>query len=396
MPVVPNLCINEPHISWGRNRHSEPAYITQNYVLTPSMPHTHPHAKRESGPSQGRAYSEAPLIVTWEVTQACELECDHCRAEAQPDRHPDELSTEEGRALIDRIGEFGSPSPILVISGGDPLQRPDLFELLEYAEQNSIRTGVTPAPTEELTPAVLDRLNELGVHRIALSLDGATANRHDSFRGEQGSFATIRRVAEHAQEIDLPIQINTTVTANTVEDLPAIANLVETLEAVMWEVFFLVPIGRGSDLAQLTPQQAERTLEWLYRRQRRADYRLITVEAPHYRRIAQTVEREEGGHGPPVGTTGDARGFVFVSHTGDIYPSGFLPVSVGNVRTDNLVSAYRNAPFFEKLRDPNQLKGPCGSCSFKTLCGGSRARAYAESGDPMESDPLCLAAALHD
>lgn len=356
------------------------------------MAPSHPHQSGESHPGRGRDYSETPLIVTWEVTQACELECDHCRADAQPDRHPDELTTRDGKALIDQVASFGSPEPILVFSGGDPLERPDLFELVEHATSQGLQTGVTPAPTTALTEEVLDRFADLGVHRIALSLDGATAQSHDSFRGEEGSFETIRRAADYATDIGLSVQINTTVTATTVEELPEIASLVEAFDAVMWEVFFLVPIGRGTELDQLSPKKAETTLQWLYRRQRESDFRVITVEAPHYRRIAREIEREERAGKPRVGTTGDGNGFVFVSHTGTVYPSGFLPTAAGSVRDESLVDLYRDAPLFQSLRDTEQLRGPCGACPHRTTCGGSRARASATSDDPLASDPLCARA----
>lgn len=340
-----------------------------------------------------RDYSQTPLVVTWEVSQACELTCDHCRADANPDRDPNELTTEEGKALFDQVTKFGLPSPIVVLSGGDPLERPDLYELLEYADDIGLPTAVTPAPTPSLTDSVLDRLVDVGVRRIALSLDGATPERHDDFRGERGSFDTIRRAAEHARDIGLSIQINTTVTGTTVDDLPKIANLVESFDAAMWEVFFLVPIGRGTELEQLTPKEAERTLEWLYRRGRTADFRLITVEAPRYRRVAKRVESEEGGETPTVGSTGDGNGFVFVSHTGSVYPSGFLPLEAGRVPESDLVDVYRNSALFRLLRDADGFAGPCGSCPHRSFCGGSRARAFAAIGDPLGSDPLCVRAA---
>lgn len=349
------------------------------------MSPNHPHVDRDGHAHRERDYSENPLIVTWEVTRACKLECNHCRADAQPNRHPDELNTEEGEGLLDEIAAFGSPSPILVISGGDPLERPDLFELLEHAATNGLRTAVTPAPTAALTESVLDRFRDVGVRRIALSLDGATADRHDAFRGEEGSFETIRHAAEYAADIGLAVQINTTVTARTVDDLPEIADLVEAFDAVMWEVFFLVPIGRGAALEQISPTKAEQILGWLYRRQRNADFRLITVEAPHYRRVARQIEPDD----PKVGSTGDGDGFVFVSHTGAVYPSGFLPVEVGNVRDDDLAELYREAPLLQSLRNPDRFRGPCGACPHRRRCGGSRARAHATTGSPLGSDPLC-------
>lgn len=324
-------------------------------------------------------------MLTWEVTQACDLTCDHCRADARPKRDPRELSTNEGKQLLEAITRFDQPLPILVLSGGDPLKRPDLFDLIEHAVSLGLPTAVTPAPTPLLDRDVIEQLADIGVRRIALSLDGATAETHDGFRGEAGSFETIRRTAVQANEVGLSLQINTTVTASTVGELPGIAALVEEFGAAMWEVFFLVPVGRGADLEQLSAQESERVLEWLYRHQRPAPYRVITVEAPQYRRVAMEVENED----VRVGSTRAGHGFLFVSHTGDIYPSGFLPERVGNVREDDIVTTYREAPLLRALRDPDQFRGYCGECSYRTLCGGSRSRAAAITGDPLRSDPSC-------
>lgn len=338
---------------------------------------------------RSRDFDETPLILTWEVTQACDLTCDHCRADAQPDRHPNELSTTEGKQLLEDITGFGRPPPILVLSGGDPLKRSDVFELTEHAISLGLPTAVTPAPTQLLDPERIDRFADIGIKRMALSLDGATAEAHDAFRGEEGSFETILRAAEHADDVGLPLQINTTVTANTVFELPGIANLVEEIGAVMWEVFFLVPIGRGESLEEISPRRAEHVLAWLYRRQRGATFRVITVEAPHYRRISNQIEVEESGEEVHVGSTRAGHGFLFVSHMGEVYPSGFLPKRVGSVRETDIVSLYRESPLLQDLRDADQFSGPCGTCSYRARCGGSRSRAYATTGDPMASDPLC-------
>ncbi|WP_199268284.1 radical SAM protein [Halorhabdus sp. CUG00001] len=336
-----------------------------------------------------RNYDEQPLIVTWEVTQACELECDHCRAEAQPERDPAELSTAEGRDFIDSIADFGRPRPILVFSGGDPLERPDLFDLLEDAKAQGITTAVTPAPTANLTADVIERLAEAGVKRIALSLDGATPAAHNDFRGEDGSFARVEQAARQARAAGMEIQINTTVTADTVDDLPEIADMVASFEASMWEVFFLVPIGRGEDLQQLDADRTVEVMEWLYRRQREAPYRVITVEAPHYRRVADELERRESGEGVRVGSTRAGKGFVFVSYEGEVYPSGFLPKSGGNVTERGLVDIYQNSDLFQRLRDTGQFVGSCSSCEYLDVCGGSRSRAFAVTDNPLASDPLC-------
>ena len=356
------------------------------------MSHGHPGGSggtKGGGPHGSRNYDRTPLIATWEVTQACDLECDHCRAEAQPDRDPNELSTDEGKALIDQLADFGHPPPVFVISGGDPLKRPDLFELIDHATSQGLPTAVTPAPTELLDQSVLDRFAELGVKRIALSLDGATPEAHDEFRGEEGSFDLIMERARMAKEAGVGIQINTTVTANTVDDLPAIADIVEDLGAAMWEVFFLVPIGRGEELAQLEPEETIEVMEWLYERQKGAPFRTITVEAPHYRVVADKVEREASGQGVTVGSTRAGKGFMFVSHEGEVFPSGFMPQAAGNVREENVVDIYRDSEVFTTLRDADQLTGSCGTCEYREMCGGSRSRAYAVTGNPMASDPLC-------
>ncbi len=359
-----------PH-SNGGHPHSEDA--------TDTGERSHPH---------GRDYSESPLVVTWEVTQACDLACDHCRAEADPERSAGELSTEEGIELFEQVAEF-SPQPFMVLSGGDPLKRPDIFELLEGAADAGVTPSITPATTPLLDRETLERFADIGVGRVALSLDGATPASHDGFRGETGTYQKTMEAARWARELGLSIQINTTVTAETVDDLPAIADIVEELDAAMWEVFFLVPVGRGQELQQLSPNEARELMEWLYRRSQSAPYRVITVEAPFYRRVAQDVQREEGVAGRPVGSTGAGNGFVFVSHTGEVRPSGFLDKSAGNVRDTPLPELYRNADLMQRLRDRSSFAGPCGACPMTNDCGGSRSRAYASSANPFGSDPLC-------
>jgi radical SAM protein with 4Fe4S-binding SPASM domain len=361
--------------------------------MAPKSPHGtspdgHPHGDADGDGHPGRDYSRAPLVVTWEVTQACDLACDHCRAEADPDRSTGELSVPEARDFFEQVAEF-SPQPFLVLSGGDPLKRPDVFELLETAVDVGVTPSITPATTALLDRETIERFAEIGVGRMALSLDGATPESHDGFRGEDGTFETATRAAEHARDVGLSIQINTTVTASTADELPAIARIVDDFDAAMWEVFFLVPTGRGTELEQLTPGRAREVMAWLYRHSRESPYRVITVEAPFYRRVAADVAREEGQDSPKVGSTGAGNGFVFVSHTGEVYPSGFLPVSAGNVRDDPLPEIYRDADLMDRLRERESFAGPCGSCPFTAACGGSRSRAYAATGDPLASDPLC-------
>lgn len=347
-------------------------------------------------------FDRNPMVVTWEVTRACDLVCKHCRADACPEPARGELDTDEGRRFLDQVASFGDPPPVLVFTGGDPLKRPDLLELVRHGVDAGLPIAVTPASSPLLTRKALRRLVDEGVRRVALSLDGSTPGRHDDFRGEPGSFDTIVRAAGDAADLGLPIQINTTVTASTAPDLPAVADLVEQLGAVMWEVFFLVPVGRGKALRPLSAQGTEDVLDWLYRRQREAPFRLITVEAPFYRRVGRQIEarekrrrRAEGrpvgppAHGGPAGSTGDGKGFVFVSHLGEVFPSGFLPLSAGNVRKDSIVDLYRSSELFRTLRDPEQLEGKCGVCEYRFVCGGARARAYALTGQIMAADPFC-------
>lgn len=336
--------------------------------------------------------AERPMVLIWEVTQACELACEHCRADAKPGRHPEELSTAEGKALLDDVQAFAEDQ-LVVLSGGDPMQRPDLVELVEYGTDIGLTMTLTPSGTSSLTGDSIEELAAAGLSRIAVSLDGATASAHDGFRGETGSFEETLRAARTATQAGLPLQINTTVCAQTVDDLPAIAELVEDLGAVLWSVFFLVPVGRGRILDPVSPRRAEAVMSWLHDIRPDVPFGIKTTEAPHYRRVG-IESREQSTADRPAGTkrragiiAGD--GFAFVSHTGDIYPSGFLPSAAGDVRTDDIVDVYRNADLFEALRDRSQLTGKCGVCEYRHVCGGSRSRAYATTGDPLASDPLC-------
>ncbi len=339
--------------------------------------------------------SERPIVLVWEVSRACELACDHCRAEATPQRHPNELTTEEGKRLLDRAREFGE-GQIVVLSGGDPLKRPDLAELVQYGDEVGLRIALTPSGTTALTRDRLAALADAGLRRLALSLDAADPEIHDGYRGEPGVFADTLRAARWAEDLGIDLQINTTVCEHTVAELPGVRDLVADLGATRWAVFFLVPVGRGRTLEPVSPARADRVLDWLHDVRERAGFAVKTTEAPMFRRVG--LQREgvdptelDPTRGPPAtrpsALAGD--GFVFVSHTGDVYPSGFLPVSVGSVRDSSVVELYRDAELFQQLRDPEALGGKCGECAFRRVCGGSRSRAYAHSGDALAEDPLC-------
>lgn len=336
-----------------------------------------------------------PVVIVWELTRACELACKHCRADAQPFRHPDELTTREGEELLDAIARFGRDQ-LVVFSGGDPLARDDAIDLVEYGIDEGLQLTLTPSGTASLTDGRIRTLADVGLRRLALSLDGGTAEAHDEFRQETGSFDRTVEAARRAREVGLPLQINTTVCAETVDELPAVRRLVADLDAVLWSVFFLVPVGRGRVLDPVPPERAERVMEWLVDVDRDADFGVKTTEAPHYRRVA--VEQSRTGEADTTTSSDDVgrgvgitagNGFAFVSHVGDVYPSGFLPLSGGNVREEDVVDVYRESALFTSLREVDGLGGKCGACPYRRVCGGSRSRAFAYTGDPMASDPLC-------
>lgn len=329
-----------------------------------------------------------PFVLAWEVTRACDLACDHCRADARPERHPRELSTAEGRALLDEAARFGDDQ-LVVLSGGDPMKRPDLPDLVAHGTDAGCRMTLTPSGTDGLDRESLATLQGHGLRRLALSLDGGDAASHDAFRGEAGSFETTLRAAEHARDLGLPLQVNTTVCADTVDELPAIRDRVRDLGAVLWSVFFLVPVGRGRVLTPIDPERAERVLSWLHEVSDKAPFGLKTTEAPHYRRVAiQNQDEGAGGLKRRMGIRA-GKGFAFVSHTGEVFPSGFLPKSAGSVREESVVDIYRESSLFQQLRDDDALTGKCGACRYRTVCGGSRSRAYATTRDPLAADPLC-------
>src|SRR6202049_4646767 len=344
-----------------------------------------------------RDYSRAPMNVYWEMTQACALACRHCRAEAVPLPHPQELTFEEGTSFLRQILDFGDPLPQLILTGGDPLARRDLYELIDQARELGSGVSITPAATPAFTREVLVRLKDHGVEGLGLSLDGSSAGRHDSIRGVPGTFDRTMQAIKWAQELEMPLQVNTLVAAETADDVPAIYELLKPFAVSRWSLFFLISVGRGKVLHPLTPQQGEELMEWVYDTSRTAPFTVATTEAPSYRRVALDKMRGEGMTGDQIKRSGAYRGFgirdghgiMFVSNTGDICPAGFLPLVAGNVRRDRIADIYRNAPVFQALHDPSQFEGRCGYCEYHALCGGSRARAFGATGHPLAEDPFC-------
>lgn len=341
------------------------------------------------------AHGDVPIMLYWEMTQACDLACRHCRAAAIPRRNPNELSTDEGRQLLDSVVRFGSRRPHVVFTGGDPLRRPDLWELLAYARDLGLTVSVTPSGTPLCTKEAIARLKESGAYSLAFSIDGSNAAAHDHIRQVDGSFDRTISAVGWAREAGLPVQVSTLVAAETADDLPAVYQLVRDLGVERWALFFLIGVGRGEVLREVSPAQSESILTWAIGLGETPRPIIKFTEAHHSRRIALQHKRTS----PPApsqspagrGSWGirDGAGVLFVSHVGDVFPSGFLPLRVGNVRHDDLATLYRESPVLQQLRDPDSLKGKCGRCEYRVVCGGSRARAFATHGDPLAADPLC-------
>jgi AdoMet-dependent heme synthase len=350
-------------------------------------------------------FDERPFIVIWETTQACDLSCVHCRACAQPVRSALELSTAEAKRLIDEVAAL--EAPVFVLTGGDPLKRPDVFELVQYASDRRVRISLTPSATPLLTQEAILRLKQCGLARLAISLDGPTAEIHDKFRRVPGSYDWTLNAVRWAREIGLPVQINTTITRHNLQYIDSMIALLEQLDIVLWSVFFLVPTGRGSTIDLISAEEFEQVFEKLYQTSQRVKFDIKSTEAQHYRRFLlqrRTEEKRKGNipsASPMLGTStpdgigraprgiNDGKGFVFISHLGEVFPSGFLPISAGNVRKQSLADLYRHSPLFVGLRDTANLKGKCGVCEFREICGGSRARAYALTGDIFAEEPCC-------
>ncbi len=366
--------------------------------------------------------SQRPFMVIWETTQACDLACRHCRAHAQPEAHPDQLSFEEGCRLIDQIIDFGKPNPLVILTGGDPFKRADIFDLTQYASSRGLPVALSPSGTPLLSGENLAKLKDAGCRAISLSLDASCPEIHDTFRGVPGSFDWTIGGWKMAQSLGLKLQINTTVTRHNLFDLPKIFALVREMGAMTWSVFFLVPTGRGQAEDEISPDDYEAVMNFLYDASKYIG--LKTTEGHHFKRVVlqrafldarnlpareymnlnstydrlhEDLLRETGGmemlptdriRRTPLHVNA-ADGFVFVSLLGHVFPSGYLPVSAGNILETHLKSIYQDSELFRSLRAKKELKGRCGACEFNRVCGGSRSRAYATTGDLLAEEPYC-------
>ncbi len=363
-----------------------------------------------------------PFVVIWEMTRACDLACVHCRAAAQSRRSNFELTTEQGYRLLDEVAKL--QPKVFVITGGDPLKRDDVYDMIAYAKSIGLEPSVTPSATPLLTPETIRKMKDHGVTRLAISLDHYKREDHDDFRRVPGSFDLTIRAIEAARDNNIPVQINSTVSKKTAADMPKLAALLAQYpNIVMWSVFFLVPTGRAKTADMIEPEEVESLFADLYEISKTVSFNVRTTEAMHYRRyVLQRMMAAQGKstdelidpktglidastvfmHSKPIGVqmqTGaitrapkgvnEAKGFVFISHIGEVYPSGFLPLKAGNVKLESLVDIYRTSDIFKRLRDSSNLKGKCGVCEYRELCGGSRSRAWAALGDAFASDPTC-------
>lgn len=366
----------------------------------PSSPRTGAHpAPIGSVRAHDYAWDRAPMIVYWELTLACQLVCRHCRAKAMRRALPGELSHDQALRVLDDITGFGTPLPHLILTGGDPLERPDLLDIMREAGERGIGVSVSPSVTPLLTFEAMRDLRDAGARAISLSLDGSDAAHHDAIRRVAGTFDETLKALDWARELGLPVQVNTLVSASTAGDLPAIHRLLTARgEGIArWTLFFLIQTGRGVMMSEVTPEESERILEWLVSLRATTPFQLSTTEALHYRRVlAQHMESRGAGAeqiaaSPVARSFGvrDGNGIVFIDHVGGVTPSGFMPVTVGNVTEESLVDLYRHHPLMRDLRDPAHFHGKCGRCGYNQWCGGGRSRAWASSGDPLGEDPLC-------
>ena len=379
-------------------------------------------------PGNGANPPPVPRLIFWELTKGCNLRCIHCRASAQELASPLDLNTADSLKVIDKISAYARP--VLVLSGGEPLFRKDLFALASYATERGLPVALASNGTL-ITPEVAARLRSSGIRRVAISFDGADAETHDRFRGQPGAFEAALRGLLAAQEAGLSTQINTTVTRRTAPQLPRILQMAVTLGVDALHTFLLVPVGCGADLPadEMVPaEEYEKILNWFYDREQEGLLELKATCAPHYYRVRKQREVEERRAGilnsdastpgtvethlrPPAASLPLARpdalqsrarparrggagclagsGVCFISHRGEVFPCGYLPLKAGDLREQSFGEIWEGSPLFAILRDPDSLTGKCRACEFRKLCLGCRARAYAATGDFLSEEPVC-------
>ncbi len=342
---------------------------------------------------------DSPRLIFWETTVACNLRCIHCRASAVGFRSPDDLTTAESFALLDSVASFAKS--VIVLSGGEPLVREDIFDIASHGTKLGLRMVLATNGTL-ITPDIAAKMKRSGIQRISVSIDGASAQTHDSFRRQDGSFDAALRGINHAKGAGLPFQINISVTRHNLKELEEIVDLAAKLEATAVHIFLLVPTGCGKEIADdemISPEEYEAVLNWFYDKSRELpQLNLKATCAPHYYRIIRQRAAKEGvaitpqTHGFDAMTKGclAGTGVCFVSHKGDVYPCGYLPVSAGSIRETPFPQIWKHSKLFAELRDDSLLEGKCGPCEFKGVCGGCRARAYAETGNYLTEEPYCV------
>ena len=347
-----------------------------------------------------------PRLIAWEVTRSCPLACKHCRAAAQPTPYPGELTTDEGKRLLESIASFARPT--MILTGGEPMLRPDIYQLAGYAHGLGLPVVMAPCGMY-VTAESVTRMLKAGISCISISLDGATAESHDEFRGVRGAFDAAMRAIEIARSGGLAFQINTTVTQRNVDELPALLEMAARLRAVAFNPFLLVPTGRGKELAgeELAPEDYEKTLRWLAEQSDRRDIHIRVTCAPHYTRILREHRKTTGCDAvatrvvPPHEHPGQAPGakgclggktFAFISHVGKVQICGFMDIVCGDLRQTgfDFRSIWEGSEVFRKVRDPASYRGKCGVCEYRRLCGGCRARAFAMTDDYLGEEPFCV------
>jgi heme b synthase len=360
----------------------------------------HPHDKGAQHPSNGASsghdQSATLRLVAWETTRNCNLNCVHCRAAATKGPYTGELDTQAALALLDQIAQVAKP--IIILTGGEPLLREDIFEIAKYGDAKGMRMVMAPNGTL-VTPGIAEKMVDSGIQRISVSLDGSSAESHDAFRGVPGAFEGALRGIANAKAAGIQFQINTTITKANLDQIPKILKLAESLGAVAHHIFLLVPTGRGKYILdqEIDAQEYEETLNWFYDQRKKTSLQLKATCAPHYYRILRQRAREDGqsvtfeSHGLDAVTRGclGGTGFCFISHRGIVQPCGFLDLNCGDVTKQSFSSIWEHSEHFKKLRNFSQLNGKCGCCVNRRLGGGCRARAYEATGDYMAEEPLC-------